>query len=573
MRLSIFPAIAAALLCCLSCVDINSELGGSIIPTDQTYTIHPTSSYLPYGAVSQLPADSLSGYSQTRITIGAIREGRFGLTTRTCTMTLVPAEDTLDFGNPAAVQIRSFHFSAKMDTTSVADESQRNILQNVQVYSLKQAVDPGHDYDCNGNTIRVNRDKPIAKGRPVINGTDSLSFDFTEEYARKFLTITQEDLGDFKAYTSKIPGIVLSTDKPLGEGGRINIFDLQVGYDSDEGYVNGNYAALKLRCDYDYDGKPEKDTTFHFVFGLMGFTNVDSLFKESGLSRGSYPEYCLNLTGHESADLAGHSGAEIAVEGGGGLKPVVSAIELKHLAESLILTAGGDPAGAVINKASLIFPFRFPEDYRDMDKYPYILSPTCRIRQNDSTVVFASLTDASSADENQGVVNRSTLVYEPDITYHMQEILKINETPVEGESENDKMKRRKLLGGEYDIWLIITAHEILTSSSSSDSDLSDYYQMLMYQQYYNSMYYGGYGGYGYGGYGYGYGGYGYDSYSNYYNYYMLASMYANSGSSESSQDILDKDRFYSATLYGPQHPDQSLRPRLELTFSVPNVEK
>ncbi len=567
-----FPAVAAALLCCLSCVEIDSELGGSLIPVDQTYTIHPTEAAIPYGAVMQLPADSLSGFSQSRITIGAIKDGKFGLTTRSCAMTLVPVQDTLDFGNLAAAKVVRFHFAAKFDTVSVSNESQKHIIQNVRVHELASPIRPGRDYNSNGNTLDVNYQKSIAKGQPVVNGTDSLSFDFTEEYAKRFLSITQEDLGDFKKYSKKIPGIHISTDNPMGDGGRINIFELQLGYDSDLGYVTGNYAMLNLLCDYDNDGKPEKDTAFFFVFGLMDMTDVDSLINNS--SRGSYPEYCLNLTGHESQDLSGKSKDVILVEGGGGLKPVVSALELKHLAESMIIAEGGDPTGAVINKASLVFPFAFPDDYREMDRYPYMLSPTCRIRQNDTTVVFAVLTDASSADENQGIVNRSTLRYEPDITYHLQELLKIRETPSEGESDNDALKRRKLLGGEYDIWLTINAHEVVKSSSSSSSSLSDYYQYLMYQQYYNNMYYGGYGGYGGYGYGgYGYGGYGYDSYSNYYSYMLMASMYANQGTSESTQDVLDKDRYYNAELCGPDYPDASMRPVFRLTFSLPNKER
>ncbi|MBR3074620.1 MAG: hypothetical protein IKH11_02535 [Bacteroidales bacterium] len=571
-----FPAIAAAVLCCLSCVEIDPGLGGSLIPTDQTYTIHPTEAALPYGAVLQQPADSLSGFSQTRITLGAVRDNKFGLTTRSCALTLVPAADTLDFGNLAAAKIVNFHFAAAHDTVSVPDQSQKHILQNVNVYSLAEPMRPGRDYNCNGNTLKVDYSKPIVNGNPVINGTDSLSFDFTEEYARRFLSITQEDLGDFGKYSKKIPGIHLSTDAPLNEGGRINIFELQVGYDSEVQYVLGNYAKLSLKCDYDYDGVAEKDTTFFFAFGLTDFVKLDSLFTDSNTKRGSYPEYCLNLTGHESRSMAGPAGETIAIEGGGGLKPLVSAVELKHLAESMILEQGGEPTGAVINKASLIFPFRFPDNYLDMERYPYMLSPTCRIRQNDTTVVFAVLTDASSADENQGIVNRSTLRYEPDITYHLQELLKIHETPVSGESDIDIMKRRKLLGGEYDIWLIINAHEVTKTSSESDSSLSDYYQMLMYQQYYNNMYYGGYGGYGYGygGYGYGgYGGYGYDPYSNYYNYYLMASMYGNSGTTESAQDVLDKDRYYCAELYGPKYPDASLRPVFKLTFSIPKKEQ
>ena len=571
-----FPAIAAALICCLSCVEIDTELGGSLIPVDQTYTIHPAEAAMPYGTVLQLPADSLSGFSQSRITIGAIRDGKFGLTTRSCAMTLVPARDTLDFGNPAAAKVVRFHFAAKFDTVSVASENQRHIIQNVRVNELSSPIRPGRDYDCNGSTLDVNYQKSIAKGQPVVNGSDSLSFDFTEEYAKRFLSITQEDLGDFQKYCRKIPGLHISTDDPMGDGGRINIFELQLGYNSDAGYVTGNYAMLNLLCDYDNDGKPEKDTAFFFVLGLMGMYDVDSLLSNS--TRGNYPEFCLNLTGHETQAMAGKSDDVILVEGGGGLKPVVSALELKHLAEEMIIAEGGDPTGAVINKASLVFPFNFPADYKDMDRYPYMLSPTCRMRQNDTTVVFAVLTDASSADENQGVVNRSTLRYEPDITYHLQELLKIKEKPTEGESDNDALKRRKLLGGEYDIWLTINAHEVTksSSSSSSSSSLSDYYQYLMYQQYYNNMYYGGYGGYGgygYGGYGYGGYGYGYDSYSNYYSYMLMASMYANQGTSESAQDVLDKDRYYNAELCGPNYPDASMRPVFKLTFSLPNREQ
>lgn len=572
-----FPAIAAALFCCLSCVEIDPGLGGNLIPVDQTYTIHPKESELPYGTVSMRLTDSLSGYSQTRITIGAIRDARFGLTTRSSVMTLVPVVDTLDFGNLAAARIRRFHFAAALDTVSFANRDQAHILQNVRVHSLAEPVQPGKDYDCNGNSVKVDFSKSIVKGCPTVDGADSLSFDFTEEYAKRFLTITQEDLGDFKRYSAKIPGIHLSTDSPVGEGGRINMYELQIGYDSQVQYVVGNYAMLTMNCDYDYDGVAEKDTAFFFAFGLMDFSKLDSLF--TTVSRGSYPEYALNLTGHETRTLEGEVGEDMFVEGGGGLKPVVSALKLKRLAEDMIAAEGGDPARAVINKASIVMPFDFPADYRDMDKYPYMLSPTCRIRQNDTTVAFAGLTDASSADENQGTVNRSTLCYAPDITYHLQELLKIHEKPESGESANDAVRREKLLRGEYDIWFIITAHEVTESSNSSSSSLSDYYQMLAYQSYYNSMY-GGYGGYGYGGYGYGYGGYGYggyggygyDPYTNYYSYLMMAQYASQSSTTTSAQDVLDKDRYYCARLYGPKYPDASLRPRFKLTFSLANKE-
>lgn len=564
---SAIPAFAALLLCCMSCIDIDPELGGNLIPNDQTYTVFPTQAPLPAGSISVSLTDSLSGFSQTRITIGAIRDEAFGLTRRSSAFTLVPAKDTLDFGNLAAAKILKFHFAAKADSASVASRDQSHIIQQVRVHPLIAPMSPGRDYDCLGSSIKVDYGTSIVKGTPTINGTDSLSFDFTDEFARRFLGITQSDLGDFSAYSRKFPGIHISVDDPAGIGGRINIFELQVGYDSSEKYVTGNYAFLHMLCDYDYDGKPEKDTTFNFVYGLTDFTDIDSLFVNSTLSRGEYPEYALNLTEHESRALSGKAKETVAIEGGGGLKPVLSALSLKHLAEDLIRSKGGDPRTAVINKASVILPFPFPADYRDMFKFPQVLSPTCRIRQNDTLVTFASLTDAASSSENQGQINRSTLCYEPDITYHLQELLKIHETPEDGETETEKLRRRKLLGGEYDIWLIITAHETVVESGNSSS-MNDYYQMLAYQNYYNSMYYGGYGGYGYGGYGgYGYGGY-YDPYSNYYSMMMLSAMYGSSSSSTSTKDLLDKDRYYCGTLYGPEYPEKSLRPHLELTFSL-----
>jgi hypothetical protein len=187
-----------------------------------------------------------------------------------------------------------------------------------------------------------------------------------------------------------------------------------------------------------------------------------------------------------------------------------------------------------------------------MYKVPEILSPTCRI-VTDSTVSFMGLSDASSSVENQGDINRSWFTYNPDITYHAQKLLLM-------EDDNEF-----LANGSYDIWLLIMHNDIITTTSSGNSDISQYYQYLAYQSYMNNMY-GGYGGYGYGGYGYGYG----SSYSNYYNYAMMAQYYGSSSTSTSSKSQLDRDRYYYCRLYGPEASDESLRPQLSFTYSVPN---
>ena len=193
-----------------------------------------------------------------------------------------------------------------------------------------------------------------------------------------------------------------------------------------------------------------------------------------------------------------------------------------------------------------------------MDKYPQILSPTCRVKSDDSDdYAFANITDYSNSKENQGDVDRSNLIYKPDITYHAQMLLEQN--PEDKNFSN------------YDIWFLIMYREIDNSASSSayESDQSDYYNNLMYASYYNNMMYGGYG-YG----SYGYGGYGYNNYSNYYAYALMQQMYGSSSSSSVTyKKALDKDRYYRASLYGPEATDAAKRPYMQVTYSIPKVSR
>ena len=61
-----FLVLAAASLCCLSCVETNSRLGGGLVPVTETYTFHTVE--VPLEGISMQMADNLSGYSNTRLT-------------------------------------------------------------------------------------------------------------------------------------------------------------------------------------------------------------------------------------------------------------------------------------------------------------------------------------------------------------------------------------------------------------------------------------------------------------------------------------------------------------------------
>lgn len=551
MKIRLLAAAAATLVCCASCVENSTRVGQNLIPVGQMYSFHTVD--IPLDDVYVRMADSLSGFSNSRITVGAVRDADYGLSTRKCALTLIPMVDgEIDFGkNP---KFKSFHFAASKDTTSWPDPSQERILQSIKVYELSKAIDNIKDYDCNKPLERSAA--TITKGTPVYNGTDSLSFNFNDDFGRKYMTMTTEDLKDIDTYLAKFPGIMIESDAPSAEGGRINMFKVQLSFDSNYGYVEGNYAKLSFSGEYNGE---RRDSSFLFYYGASDFYDLDSLFTHS--STGKFPQYALNLSSQQTGGKVGYAEESIDIEGGGGLKPVISANWLRDVAEREITRAAQEQGladvgqalkAAVINKASLVFPFEMPSDYKLFNYWPAVLSPTCRIKGEEVTS-FMGLTDSSSSSENQGDINRSRLEYSPDITFHLQEILKIDK------DDTGNTKTKRLANGDYDIWLLIMANEIVTTTTQGSSDLSEMYQYLAYQSYYNDMY----------GYGYGSGGYS-NYYSNYYNYAMLAAYAGSSSTSQSVSTQLDKDRYYKATLNGPQYPDESRRPHLRLTFALPN---
>ena len=556
-------AIGAILFGSASCVDINETLGENFIPTDQIWDVY-TPEAVPFENIMLHMADSLSGYSNTRFTFGAINDGVLGTTIKSTSFTLVPLATSLDFGT--GTKVRQFHFTAVRDTLSMMNDNQLRMLQNVYVSELKKDLDTNviyagsfSQYTAKGRENREEYLDPanrITDGIPVYNGGDSLSFDFSNDFAERFIEkLKTVELDSMNNYVKTLPGILISTDSPAGEGGRINMFDLPIETDS-YGYISGNYAELKFTAKYDYSDEPV-DTSFVFYFGPAEFLTDEHT---------SYPtQYAFNMSDHETI-TAYQEGVKatdkIYVEGGSGIKPVIKAEDIRNILENEIAKTGKNPKEVVINKATVIFPYNVEGDYDRLEKYPMILSPTVRLRSTSGTQVsYAGLTDSSIESENQGNINRSLNMYSPDISHHVQEILKLDR------SAEDYAKNIE----NYDIWFLIMHEEITTTSD--DSSYSDYYNNLMYNSYYNNMMYDPYG------YGYGYGGYGYDSYgygySNYYNYYMMAA-YASAASSTStsSSTELDKDRYYNAVLCGPDYGTEiSQKPRLKVTFSAPKSKE
>lgn len=536
------PAIIALMAGLMSCVGVDQNLGGDFIPTDQKYDFHTAEFDLD--EVWMKSIDSLTAYSSRRITIGSIRDETFGLFSRGSVVTLVPVLDSVDFGKDPV--FKRFKFKAAVDSVSVADESQANILQNVNVYALDEPL--GSKEYFSRSEIKYGS-KRITKGVPIANGKDSLTFDFTEEYGKQYLSMTQDDLKDLKTYAKKFPGIYLCTDDPTGNGGRFDMYEfdiLRTVAGTSGSYIarTDNYAILYFNGEFNGE---RRDSSLMFYFSPVEMQDLDSLINAKSLPS----QYVFNVDRHESDHLVGQADDKIYIEGGSGIKPVVPAAEIQRLVNAEIIRKGGEPITTLITKATIEMPFDFPEDYTTMFRYPKVLSPTIKI-STDTTVTFAGLTDASASDENQGDVNRSLCNYAPDITHHVQQIIR--------KSESDK----KL--SNYDIWFLIMWYETTTTTDSQAEEMANYYRQLAYYSYANQLYgggYGGYGGYGYGGYG--YGGYGY--YNNYYNYMSMASYASSSATKTTSSTELDKDRYYRAVLRGPKA--EGKKPKLKVTFAIP----
>ena len=543
-RILIIAAFAAVLLS--SCVKIDGRMGSGLVDSSLQYDTYTAEFTLDN--LQMKMADNLSGFSDTRITVGAIRDDVFGLTTRSSAFALIPAEDTLDLGkNPVPVKF-DIHFAC--DSISCADESQAHILQNINVFALTKPLnskESGTNQDLSYGNVRVSR------GVPICNGSDSLSFEFTKAFAQEYLdkiaALENEDhkISSYDDYVAALPGIYISVDPPAGNGGRINLFELScLALSSGQYYRNSNVALLTINSEYN---GVRKDTTFLFIPGEPAFYYEADYLKDNN----KFYQYAFNRTSHETRAQEGTAGEYAYIEGGGGLKPVVLASELREKALAIIGAKGGDPAKTIINHATIYLPFEVEGgNYEALDMFPSVISPTCMI-QTDTSVTFAGLSDASASTENQGDIDRSNLTYRPDITHHFQELIRLQDLTT--------LSR-------YDIWFLTVHTETVETSNSSAYD-SEYLQQLMYAQYYNSLY-GGYGGYGYGGYGYGYGGYGgYGGYSNYYNYLMLAQYMSNyNSSSTTTTQELDKDRYYRGILNGPA-TSKARKPKVKITFSVP----
>lgn len=576
-------AILAGLLTAVSCVKVNTDLGQNLSPREHRYDV--ICEDIPLKNIRVQRVDSSYAYSAFRMTIGAVRDESYGLTVKSAAFTLVPADSILNFGRETIFE--ELFLNIKCDSLSVPFGEDARTAQTMRVYALNENCDINdpNEFLYTGDVSKIDRalagEQPVTDYTPVYCGEDSLNIHFSRtfynalgnkwlskatenERQEKVYKVDHADTMSNSSYLKDFPGLYITCDPPSSGKGRFNLFQLKLDINSSSYLISGNYAELRFKAKYGAS-TAYKDTSFVFLIGAQSVPKdaaqlpLQEAF--NGISHTPLPSLppLDGMTLKTATDAQGatwyyyQAGSKIHLEGGAGLRPVVSAGEIREaLLRSFAEKKVKDRSKVIIDKASLIFSYKAMDDYGKMTEYPRMLAPMhisrykikSRSYGQTETIAytdFPPVTDAGVSAENQGVLDRSNRAYSPDISFHVQHLLKLSD-PTGKDLE------------KQDIWMFIKAPETIVTQAVSNAD-SDYYNRMMYYSYLNSMY-GGYGGYGY------------NNYNSYYSMmYYYSMMNTSSGTSSSVQNMADAARWYNAVLCGPDDPDDY--PVLRVVYSVP----
>ena len=562
-----------------SCVKVNTDLGQNLAPREHRYDVFCET--IPLKNIRVQRAEKSFGRSSFRITVGAVKDEEFGLTVKSSAFTLIPVDSVLNFGRET--EFKSFYLTLSRDSLSMPFGEDPRTPQSLRVYALNDQCDINNakEFFYTEDVKKIDQAligaEPITDYGLVYSGEDTLNIHFRSEFYNglkakwlakatenenheKVFRVDHFDTLSNSSYLKDFPGIYLTCDEPAGSSkGRFNLFQLKLDVNTSTYVISGNFAELRFRAKYGTnETDPPKDTSFIFLIGAQSVpTDAASLPRQEAFNGISHsPLKVLDGMTLAADGKSYQAGTKIYVEGGAGLRPVISAEEIRDsLFRSFAKRKIKDINKVIIDQASIIFSFKEPANFDILDQYPQMFAPMhsildsadFRIYGKTEKIIytdFPPITDAGVSAEDQGMVDRSNLEYSPDISFHTQHLLKLKNP-----SDEDLAKQ--------DIWMFIKAPETIITQAVSNAD-ADYYNQLMYYSYLNSMYGGGYGGYG---------GYGYNNYNSYYSMmYYYSMMNSSSGSTSSVQYLADPARYYNAVLCGP---DDANHPVLRVVYSIP----
>lgn len=396
--------ILAAAAAVISCVENDRTLGEGMLPDESVINLGVKTFDLP---VTNQVSDSMQAGNTVTMLLGTVTDPVFGTAISNTASYVLPYSDTTDFGE--SPRLLSAYMTLSIDSISYMDENQKGIHQRIRIYKLTSPLDSTIGF-CNSITPDDYDPVPVTLSDPVIYGEGEIRVDLTEAYAQELLSTTPEEFADVDLFLEKIHGLYIEVQAPLGtaEGGRMNYLNLGTST------ININYILNNPDR-----GFTDKDTTESFAFGYSSAFNYFS-------------------TGSEH--LADNAPAEeLYLEGLSGIKPHISAAELKDMLDSWIEESGLDGSLIILSRAELVFPYSTPEDYGRFDRthpsaiYAFTRDPLATYSEG----YYAPLESVYTA-YNKGDINRSLQQYSMDITSYIQNLI---------------LTDRDNIDGTYDLWI------------------------------------------------------------------------------------------------------------------------
>jgi hypothetical protein len=259
---------------------VNSELGQNLMPQEHEFDVFCED--IPLKNICVTRADSTYGYNTYRITVGAVNDPDFGLIQKSSAFTLIPADDSLDFGTDP--KFESMYLTLSRDSLSVPYGGNPGMIQNINIYALDENTDLNnptqfmYTSDIRKMSQYFKGKETITDYQPTYSGEDTLCFhfkkNFVEQLGNKLVSKAKEgvyvvdnaDTISNSSYLKDFPGLYIHCEPSKGMGGRFNLFSLSLGLNTNSYVIEQNYAELRFNTQY--KGRKERtDTSILFLIG------------------------------------------------------------------------------------------------------------------------------------------------------------------------------------------------------------------------------------------------------------------------------------------------------------------
>lgn len=379
-------AALLAMSCLVSCITKDYTLGSGLVPAIQDISVRTATFDLPVGLKM---ADSLQTSISQKGTVGAIRTDRYGLYRSDAAMAVTAAYDSISWGkNPSVTSVK---LVLTRDTTLVVDPGERYIPQNLYVHRLKVVLDSTTIFN-NSLTENDYDHEILSLGGLVYTGDDTYSVELDKKLGEELLKIPTATLDSAELFMKAFKGLYIRCDEPLEdcEGGRLTTFDLSASY------INFTYQ-------YDDDNGNRRSKSENFLVG---------------------EEYAVNICTAGSRPLEEPLAADaLYMEGNCGIKPHISAKELRGVLERFAAENQLELERVLIAKAILKFPFEYTGDYKQFDYYATNLYPCKRTKNASGSRIYTTLDEIEEEDLESGYIDRSNLCYTVNVSMYLQNLI------------------------------------------------------------------------------------------------------------------------------------------------------